>query len=240
MRTTSRNSPPRVALAAFLFALLALVVFFLRAPLGGALWRALGPALAARDALLAPSAAARAELASTTAALAEEGLLRSENTELRAELGRAAGAKLVLAGVLQHPPGTPYDTLVLDAGADLGVAAGDRVVAAGMALGVIDSVTAQTSRVTLFSSPGQTYQAYIAGASALPISFEGQGGGSMRGQLPQGSIVSAGQAVVLPGAAGEMAAKVSAIEAPAGESFITVYARAPFNIFDLRFVYIRL
>jgi rod shape-determining protein MreC len=232
---------PGGVLAVILAALAVLLVLLLRAPLGDFLWRILSPALAARGAFGGQTTTLEAELASTTAALAAAEPLFAENAELRSELGRAQGARLVLAGVLEHPPGTPYDTLVLDAGSSQGVAVGDKVVASGFALGVIDTAYDGTSRAVLYSSPGQTYQAYIAAkGGSLPISFEGQGGGSMRGQLPQGSVVEVGDAVVLPGAAEGMTATVAAVDAPAGESFVTVYAQVPFNLFNLKLVYIRI
>ena len=239
MRTTFRRKGPPWALILAAAALCA-VVLLARGPLSGLLWSLLSPVYAAREALFSSSAAQlRAELASTTAALADRDLLVKENSELRAQLGRSGERREVMAGVIARPPSTPYDTLMLDAGERHGVVLGARVRAGAVELGTIDAVWENTSRMVLYSSAGQTYEASVI-ESGVPVSVEGQGGGSLRGQVPANTEVRVGDTVSLPGILGGITAAVSAVELNSGESFKTLYLRVPLNPLHLRFVYISL
>ena len=163
--------------------------------------------------------------------------------ELKARLGRDAEVKRILAGVLLHPPATPYDTLVIDAGEAEGVAVGDVVSAGGtVVLGTISEVYTHAARVVLYSAPGQKYDAFLhhtnpsGTGGTVPLAVEGQGGGSLQARLPAGTPVSAGDTALLPGIAGGLSAAVSRVEHAAGESFSTVYFSLPADIFALRFV----
>jgi cell shape-determining protein MreC len=217
-------------------ALVALVVLalVLRAQAASLFWQAVAPVTRLRNALGASEAAAlRAQLASTTAALADRNALAQEVADLRARLGRAdAPGRRLIAGVLQSPPWTAYDTLVIDAGAAQGVAAGQRVSAGGnLIIGSISEVYANQSRVELVSTPGASYQALLNGT--VPVAVEGQGGGSMSAQVPAGTPARVGDSVAFPGLAGGIVAQVSAVSAAEGESFTTVYMQLPVNPADL-------
>lgn len=210
--------------------LLALVSLW-RAPLTGFLVRLFEPVLLARHAA-APDAAV---LASTTAALADRDALYAENVELKARLGRDAGVNRILGAVIMRPPETPYDTLLIDAGFAEGVAIDDRVSAGGSAIiGTVTELYAHAARVTLFSAPGEKYDGLLRGS--VPLAVEGQGGGSLRAQVPSGTEVAAGESVSLPGIAGGIAAKVTKVEHGESESFTTIYLSLPANVWSLRFV----
>lgn len=237
MISPKRNS--RVFFVLFGAAALALAVgaaVLLRNPLGSLVWQAASPLFALRNAAGASEAnKLRAELASTTAALADRDFLYRENLDLKARLGRNAARQVILAGVLERPAGVPYDTLVLDAGSAEGVAVGQLVAAAGSALiGRVDEVHTTTARVVLFSSPGQEYTALIN--SLTPVSLAGQGGGSLRGEVPAGTEVSVGDPLVIMGIGGGLMAEVSAVEQKEGQSFVAVYAHLLANPQELRFV----
>lgn len=227
-----------VALAALALAIAAAALW--RGPLGSLLWRAWSPVVAARDALWAGQVdVLRAELASTTAALADRNLLYRENLDLKARLGRDAASHRVLAAVLQAPPAAAYDTFIIDAGRNAGLAAGQRVFAAGsVAVGTVVEVYATTARVSLYSSPGATYAASIVGAtgSAVPVSVVGQGGGSFTAQVPAGTDVSVGDPVVFAGVADTLTSVVSAVDQKPGSSFADLYMHLPVNLFALRWV----
>jgi cell shape-determining protein MreC len=231
-----RGSLPwaRLAQLAALAALIAAAVLW-RAPLAGILWRGLEPVMQWRALGAGGSALLAQELASTTAALADRNALAADNQLLKQELGRGGAATGVLALVLERPPGTPYDTLVIDAGLNHGLAQGDLVFAAGATLiGEVSEVYATTAQVTLFSSPGQTYQALIRGS--IPVSMTGQGAGSMTGEVPAQTVVHAGDPVLYPAMTGGFTGAVSRVDAPAGESFETIYVQLPVDLFSLRYV----
>jgi rod shape-determining protein MreC len=223
--------------------ILILFAIFFRHGVAGVLWSAGAPLVQLRNAWSGSEVTdLRAQLASSSAALADRDLLAQENAQLRAELGRlpAHSAKELLAGVLQSPPGTPYDTLVIDAGSALGVREGQRVYAGGLAIGEIDAVYADTARVSLYSAPGRSYQALLTTAKgvAVPLSIDGQGAGSFDAQVPQGTEVAVGDNVVFAGIDGGLSAKVTGVSASLGESFKTIYLHVPVNLFELRYIYI--
>ncbi|MDB5224548.1 MAG: hypothetical protein JWO43_170 [Candidatus Adlerbacteria bacterium] len=191
------------------------------------------------SALVAQNAALQNELASTTAALADRDALYAEVLDLKARLNRDATLKTTLAAIVSRPPQTPYDLLLVDAGSKQGVAAGDIVAAGGTTvIGVVSEVFGNTSRVALFSTPGQTYPALVTlkDGVTVPVSIEGQGAGSMTGQVPAGTDIAAGDHVVFPSVAGGFVATVSAVQVVQNQSFITIYMHMPVSVDGLRFV----
>lgn len=181
----------------------------------------------------------REALASSSIALLDRNLLYKENVDLKSRMGRVADSNSLLASVLLHPPGAPYDTLIIDVGKGSGVTQGDLVSAGGLTLiGVVSDVYDTTARVVLFSAPGQVHEGMLAGS--IPVSVEGSGAGSMRAEVPVGTAISVGDAIVFPGIMGGLTAYVSGVDSPEGSSFTIVYTALPVNIFSLRFVEVRL
>lgn len=186
----------------------------------------------------------KATLASTTAALADRDLLYSQNSELKKMLGRPQTSTRVLGVVLLRPPGLPYDTLIIDSGTNSGIVVGDLVFAGGsVAIGEISDAYTTTSRVSLFSAPGRTYEAQVApkatAGSVMPLTLAGQGAGSLSGEVPAGSAVSVGDPVVIPGLGTAFMGTVSHIDAPSGSSFETVFIQMPVSIFSLQYVQVQ-
>lgn len=236
----------------FLLSLLVAVVFLFRAPLSSAVWGILSPLMHLRlgaaastgtflDSLRPNQTLAeendqlRAELGSTTILLMDRNLLLKENAELKLRLGRHAETVPLLAAVLMAPPGVPYDTLIIDVGSREGVKAGDLVAAEGnVYIGKVADAYTSTSRVVLFSSPDEKYQALLKGS--IPISFVGQGGGSLHSEVPAGTDVAVGDSVLLPSITTQYAASVVSVQEHEGESFKSVYLELPVNPYSLRFV----
>ncbi len=251
MKRISRSRLPRFFVVLFCVLLLGVGIFW-RHTLGGFVWYVAAP-LALHNPLAGvlrsfhtnaqlaqENEALRAELASTTAQLADRGVLYQENIQLKARLGRDGNVHTLLAGVLMRPPATPYDTLMIDAGRTEGVRAGALVYAGGsVVIGTVDAVYDGTSRVVLFSAPGETYQGMLMESTAhpaLPVVVQGEGGATMTAEVPVGSIVAAGDAILLPGVAGGYLARVVAVETKKGESFNTLYMQLPVNPQELRMV----
>ncbi len=202
-----------------------------RAALSELIWRFMAPVMHARFGADAPST----NPSSLMSVTAERDALYQENLDLKTRLNRDARVGRILGGVLLRPPATPYDTLVIDAGKAEGVALGDVVSAGGTTvIGTVSEVYARAARVTLYSAPGQKYDALLRGS--VPLAIEGQGGGSLQARLPAGTAVSVGDAALLPGIAGGISAHVSRIERGDGESFVTLYFSLPVDMFSLRFV----
>ncbi len=241
-RRSSWLGPVSVLVA---LALLCVAVVLFQKQLSSVFWQIGAPLTRARNALAGSEAAAlQAQLASTSAALADRDALYAQNMELKKMLGRPQTSSRVLAGVLQHPPATPYDTVLIDSGAANGVAQGDLVFAGGnAAIGEVDQAYTTTSRVSLFSAPGRTYDAQVSPAAApgtvIPLSLAGQGAGSFAGEVPAGSVAIVGDPVVLPGLGNELLGSIARIDAPSGSSFETLYVQLPVSIFSLQYVQVQ-
>ena len=85
----------------------------------------------------------------------ENAALANENQALLKKTASISGlvpdTRGIIAGIVARPPASPYDTLVLSAGSAEGVTLGmEAFGAGGVPLGVVSSVLANFSRVTLF------------------------------------------------------------------------------------------
>lgn len=182
--------------------------------------------------------AAEVQLGLMRAAIADREALYQENLDLKSRLGRDARPNALLAGVLLRPPATPYDTLLIDAGEAEGVHVGDVVAAGGtLVVGTVSDLYPHTARVTLLSAPGERYNALLqTSKGSVPIEIEGEGGGSLRAQLPSGSAVRVGDYAVLPGIYGGLTASVTAVASGASDSYITIYFTVPINAATIRYV----
>ena len=242
--------------------ILCVVVLLWRSFFTGIFWWASAPLLQTGKVVLAPidfilggfsskatlareNANLQAELASSTALVSDRDALYLENLDLKARFLRDARPGIILGGVLTGPPGVPYDTLLIDAGAAQGVAVGDVVSAGGTTLiGTIGEVHHTTASVLLYSSPGQRYSVLLVPhgtasttpTKSVPIELEGQGGASLRGEVPAGTLVRVGDMVVTPGVAGGFVGSVSVVTKKDSESFETLYVTLPINPLELRFV----
>ena len=212
------------------------IVIVLRSFLSAMFWDVLSPAVKLRNTLSSTNVSElQAELASTSAALADRNSLYQQNLELKQLLGRSTLNHTVLGEVLMRPPGIPYDTLVVDIGKNGGVVPGALVFAGGTSvIGTVSDVYDTTSRVSLFSAPGESYQALLGGS--IPISLSGQGAGSMSGEVPANTVVAVGDPVTLQGALSAFAGSVSYIQQVSGSSFMTLYVQLPVDLFSLQYV----
>lgn len=235
-----RHLPLRPALFFVLAFLLLLGASLVREPLGGFLWYIAKPLMVFRNSLDSSEIARlRAELATAKASLADRDLLYQENRELKKRLGRTVEGERILAAVIERPPGLPYDTLLLDIGAQEGIAVGDLVYAGGsLLIGDISEVYGHVSRATLFSAPGILRPALLVTGpgGVVPLQLSGQGGGSFMGKLPAGVVVSPEDLVTFAGITPKLVAKVSQVEMHEGASFQSIYLHLPVSPFALRWV----
>jgi cell shape-determining protein MreC len=142
----------------------------------------------------------------------------------------------VLAAVLTKPPQSMYDTLVLDAGENLGIVVGGQVTLSDAAtLGVIDEVFGRTSRAKLFSSVDTETPAVID-RTDLSVTLIGRGAGNFEIRLPQEVDIMKGDVIRLPGMTPSVVATVVEVESNPTNSFKRVFCKMPINIAELRWV----
>jgi cell shape-determining protein MreC len=141
-----------------------------------------------------------------------------------------------LAAVLMRPPFSLYDELIIDIGADHGIVLGAKVYAPGNVLiGVTTDILGQTTKVMLFSSPGETYPVLI-GPGHIPATALGRGGGQYEAQVPQASKVNQGDVVSDSSLSDAPFGIISAVIANPADPFELVLFAPPVNVYQLRWV----
>lgn len=225
-RRAPRGRGPRGVFAVLGVAAVLLFAWFFRAPLAEFLVQAAAPLLRARFSPVLQTEPPH-----------DRDALYAENLELKRMLGRSVAFERVLAAVLLRPPAVPYDTLLIDAGSEQNVAVGDWVAAGGVVLGEVSEVYARAARVALYSAPSSEFDAILRrGDKTLPITLQGQGGGSLQAQVPAGAGVAVGDEAVVPGLYAGVVANVVGVGAGPSESFNAVYFQLPLAVSSLHFI----
>lgn len=185
--------------------------------------------------LIAENQALREENARAQAMILDRNLLAEKVTKLEDALGRSNADNRVAADVLVGQGHAPYDTLIIDAGTENGIKVGDMVVYAGAGvIGEIAEAEVSTSKVKLFSSPGEKQFALI-GQSHFPAEILGKGMGNFEAKVPQAGSVSIGD-IIISAKGALVFGTVSAIEEKPAEPFKKILFRVPFNITEIQSV----
>lgn len=174
------------------------------------------------------------EVGRMQALVLDRNLLTEKVARLEESFGRPRSDDRVVAEVIAGPGRSPYDTLIIDAGAEQGISAGDTVVYAGSGVvGEIVEVTSFSAKAKLYSSPGENNEV-VVGAYNFPIVALGRGMGNFEAKVPQDSAISVGDTVIMKG--GYILGTVSLIEEKPAEPFKRIFFRVPFNITEIRSV----
>lgn len=188
-------------------------------------------------------AAENHDLREKIAQLSISNLLRRqtelENEELRAALGRRpATGRYYDARVLNRPNQSPYDTLIIDLGQEnsqLPLRLGDPVWVEGeWLIGKIVTIDRRTSRVLLYSSPGQETPVLV-GQTEIAAIARGRGGGNFVLELPRSVVVAAGDLVKVT--EGERVAPlglITSIRVTPSDAVQIIHFKSPVNLFELR------
>lgn len=165
-------------------------------------------------------------------------VLLKENQELKDQIGRSADKNLIFARVLSRPPKSPYDTFVIDIGSNQGVVQADRVyLSENVIIGVIKTVTSNTSLVELFSSGNNKQEAILSRTGASYI-LTGKGGANFQIEVPKDSDVLWGDIFLYPGINSSVIGSVYYIDTNSQSSFKTIYIRIPGNVFQSKSVFV--
>jgi cell shape-determining protein MreC len=181
----------------------------------------------------------KAELDSYSALAISSRAAEDSRDEILANFNRASTTPGIASAVLVHPPETPYDILIIDAGSTEGVIVGDRVsTPEGVVVGQVFEISTHTSRVNLYSSSANKTDAVLE-RNSLPVTLIGQGGGNFEFDLPKGVPVSIGDKILSPDIRAEMVAVVGDVESDPTDSLEHVYAKSIINISTIRFVLVK-
>ena len=160
-----------------------------------------------------------------------------ENNKMKEILGRKSQTiNIILSAILSKPNQSPYDTLVIDVGTEQGILAGQKVFALGnLPIGYISEVYANSSKVILFSNPGEKTEVLISGKDVF-MELVGRGGGNFEMVLPRDFVLPVGAEVVLPGIDSYVLGTVQTIISDPRDSFQKALLASPVNIQELKFV----
>ncbi|MDO8492667.1 MAG: rod shape-determining protein MreC [bacterium] len=186
--------------------------------------------------LIAQNEKLKMELLTKGQILLDYQTIKSENEILKGIASRNATSTRVIAGVLRTPDQSPYDTIIIDAGADQAVVKGNLVYAKQeIPIGAIEFVYQNSALVKLYSTPGETHDVYL-GYDKIAGRAVGRGGGNFEVILPHGAKVFKGDAVTLPGLTGKIFGEVESLAETEGGTFIRALFKNPFSFDELRFV----
>lgn len=170
----------------------------------------------------------------------ENRILQTENDSLRSVLGtgaRSSGG--IIASIVARPPMSPYDTLIVAAGAEDGVMANMEAFASGgVPIGVVRTVSSRYSEVILFSAWGVTTQGWI-GKDRIPVELSGGGGGTFQTSLSRAAAVAEGDSVYLPGPGQLPMGRVLRIDDDVSSPSVTLRIVPFVNFFSLGTVELR-
>lgn len=186
--------------------------------------------------LISENQSLKQQLTDAEVRLATIQAIEVENNDLKALMGRASSTPRILAAVIKRPPFSRYDELIIDAGADRGFSTTSTVYAPGnVPIGKVSDVLGETSKVTLFSSPGQKYEVQIGSAHA-PATAIGRGGGQYEAQLSRDVKVTEGDLVISPGLNDKAFGVVTGILSDTTQPFETILFAPPVNVYQIRWV----
>jgi len=181
----------------------------------------------------------KAELDSYSALAIDSRAAEDSRDEILATFNRASTTPGIASAVLVHPPETPYDILIIDAGSTDGVAVGDGVsTPEGVSIGHVADVSAHTARVELFSGSGDKTDAVLE-RNSLPVTLIGQGEGNFEFDVPKGVAVAVGDKILSPNIRAEMIAVVGDVVSDPTDSLEHVYVQSVVNVSTIRFVLVK-
>lgn len=165
-------------------------------------------------------------------------LLEEENKKLLEMFGRRPENNFLIASVLFRPPMSDFDTLIIDAGLKQGVQKGMKITAFGeILLGEADEVFENTSKVKLFSHYGTQINIFFEKAGIAAIA-SAKGGENFEVLLAKDAQVEEGDKIFTTDFQPFILGKVLKIIKNESEPFQKIYFRYPFNLNELRYVYV--
>ncbi len=242
---------------------IAIFLLFLRLLAPNLFWKIFTPVFRSSDALGEASHAIfvsfgdTAKLTIQNEKLADENaMLVNENQALIQKVksisGLSTNSRGIIAGVVASPPESPYDTLVLSAGSNDGVALGMEAFAipndgqgdGGVPLGVVSAVFADFSRVTLFSAPDVTVNGWVGkknlpAQAGLPLIIKGTGGGTMSASIARSANIAVGDTVFAPGPGMLPIGKIVRIDNDPLSTSVILRIMPTLNLFSIAWVVVR-
>lgn len=167
-------------------------------------------------------------------------ILKNEVNDLKEILGRLPdGDDFVLGNILTKPNHSPYDTIIIDVGENMGIKQEDMIYANGnIPIGNISKVYNKTSLVSLFTNPGQKTEGFMDITNAS-VELIGRGGGNFEMIIPLELSAEKGTIVYLPNSSSLVIALVDEIISAPTDPVKKVLLSSPINVQNLKWVQIK-
>lgn len=167
--------------------------------------------------------------------LENQKLITDENLRLKEVLGRMGDREIVLSRVLAKSNRSLYDTLIIDVGSENKIKEGDLVFASQSVIGKIARTSENSSRVKLFSSPGEEINVNVGEKNIQAVAY-GLGAGNLEVRLPKEVEVKEGDIVSSPEIGVDILGTVGHIAKKDSDSFQKILVKTPVNINELGWV----
>ncbi len=173
-------------------------------------------------------------------AMIDYQVLKNENISLKESLGRITpGKDMVLANILTKPNYSPYDTIIIDIGKNVGVLIGNKVYANAITpIGEVVSVYDNTALIALYSNPGRVTEAIIDGVNAS-VELVGRGGGNFEMTIPVDLPFNKGTLILLPNLSSEVVAVMEDVISTPTDPMKKVLLSSPINVQNLKWVFVK-
>ena len=180
------------------------------------------------------------EISSLRATMIDYKILKDENDQLKEMIDRLpVKNNFVLGNILTKPNHSPYDTIIIDVGNNLGIKSGNLVYADGnIPIGNINKIYKNSSLVTLYTNPGQKTEGFMDGTNAS-VELIGRGGGNFEMIIPVELSAEKGSIVYLPGSNSEVLSLIDEVISKPSDPFKKVILSSPVNIQNLKWVEVK-
>jgi cell shape-determining protein MreC len=143
--------------------------------------------------------------------MADYDLVKNDITNLQNIFGRINANEYTMGIVLSGPRQFLYDALIIDIGEKDGVKVGEKVFSEGIVLvGEIAEVYPQSSKVKLYSAPGEKIDVMLASGD-IPATLTGRGGGNFEMTISREVEIKEGEEVYVPNLQNEVIAVVGKV-----------------------------
>lgn len=241
-QSRNKGKKSRGFLALLLITLIVIGLFFiLKNPIASGFYGLKGLFVSKAPGSLAEITLAPNVLNAQLAALEQENAELRQLVGIRMDSGDAAVAaeSEVVTSVLMRPPQIPFDTIVIDAGTNDGLAIGDQVYAfKGFPIGEVAEANPRTSTVRLFSAPGMKTEVLI-GSTTTAVLAEGKGGGNFFLKLPKVTEIKQGDIVMRTYLPPEAFSTIESVDSTQGEAYTYAYFKLPVNIHNIVYVIVK-
>ena len=201
-------------------------------------WEGKRAGFAEKKNILAENRALTEKAAEMKISLSFLEIFEKENAELKAAFSAEERKNYIFGSVISRPPFTPYDLLIIDAGAKDGVEEGMQVLAFGkVLLGYAADVFPDKSKVKLISSFGEETNVVLE-SSGIPAIAAGKGGENFEIILSRMTDIGVGEKIITDGKNPLLVGIVEKIERQATDPYQKIIFRLPINIQALTKVFL--